>query len=388
MLVYLDNSATTRPYPEVVAAMNRCMVENWGNPSGIHSTGRNAYAELSWARDMVARLIGAEGGEVYFTSGGTEADNLAIRGVAGRFYRGHIITTAIEHAAVLNSCRDLERRGFTVTYVQPNSVGVICADDVLAALRPDTILVSVMLANNEIGTVQPLGELGQRLRGRGILLHTDAVQAVGKLPLSVEELGVDMLTVSAHKLNGPKGVGALYVRHGVDIDPILFGGGQERGLRSGTENMPGIIGFGRAAELSRVRYHEQRERVLAARAAFLRVLSEEVDGWVINGLFSDGLWGGDGRLPGNLHLSFRGVDGAALLLLLDMAGVEASAASACSAGSGAPSHVMQAIGAEEWRQSCALRLSFGWENTVAEAERAARILAEQVKWLRAQAEEV
>lgn len=387
MLVYLDNSATTRPYPEVVAAMNRCMVENWGNPSGIHSTGRNAYTELAGAREQVARLIGAKGGEIYFTSGGTEADNLAIRGVANRFYRGHIITTAIEHAAVLNTCRYLEECGFDVTYVQPDRRGLVSADEVLAALRPDTLLVSVMLANNEIGTVQPVAELGRRLKGRGILLHSDAVQAVGKIPLSVADLGVDMLTVSAHKLNGPKGVGALYVRHGADIDPIIFGGGQERGLRSGTENMPGIIGFAKAAELTRSRYYEQRERILAARAAFLRTLGDLVDGWEINGAFQDGLWGGDERLPGNLHLSFRGVDGAALLLLLDMAGVAASAASACSAGSGTPSHVMQAIGAEDWRLSCALRLSFGWENTPAEGEAAARILAEQVKWLRTQAEE-
>lgn len=381
MQIYLDNSATTRPYPEVVAAMAENLAWEWGNPGGIYFAGRAAYAKMAAARAAVAGLIGANEREIYFTSGGTEADNLAIRGVAARFAAGHIVTSGIEHAAVLNTCAELERRGFSVSYIAPNADGVVSADEVLAAIRADTLLVSLMLANNEVGTVQPVREIGRQLRGRGVLLHTDAVQAVGKIPVNVDDLGVDMLTISAHKLNGPKGAGALYVRHGVDIEPVQFGGGQELGLRSGTENVAGIVGFGRAAELTRLRFAEQRERTLAARAAFLAELSNLVDGWRINGAFDDAP-DNEVRLPGNLHLSFRGVDGAALLLMLDMAGVAASAASACSAGSGEPSYVLQAMGAADWQLKSALRLSFGWENTPDEARRAARILAEQVKWLR------
>lgn len=384
MQIYLDNSATTRPYPEVTEAMAKCMADIWGNPSGIHATGREAYAALSEAREEVAGLIGAKADEIYFTSGGTEADNLAIRGVAERFCRGHIITTAIEHAAILNTCKQLERKGFDVSYVAPDSRGIVAAEDVLRELRADTLLVSVMLANNEVGTIQPVEELGKTLQRSGVLLHTDAVQAVGKIAVSVDELGVDMLTVSAHKLNGPKGVGALYVRHGVDIEPIIFGGGQERALRSGTENMPGIVGFGKAAELSGERFFKQRVQTLAAREAFLQELGCLLDGWQINGEFADSKL----RLPGNLHLSFLGVDGGALLLLLDMAGVAASAASACSAGSGEPSHVLVAMDAADWQQLSALRLSFGWETTVEEAKTAAQILAAQVRWLREQAKDV
>lgn len=397
MQIYLDNSATTRPYPEVVAAVAANLAQSWGNPSGIYFAGRAAYARLAQARAAVAALIGADEREIYFTSGGTEADNLALRGVAGRFAAGHIITTAIEHAAVLNTCRDLEKQGYAVTYIQPDKRGVVNADEVLAALRPNTLLVSVMLANNEVGTIQPVRQLGQALRGRGVLLHTDAVQAVGKILVDVDDLGVDMLTLSAHKLNGPKGAGALYVRHGVDIAPVQTGGGQELGLRSGTENVPGIVGFGRAAELTRLRFAEQRERTYIARAAFLDELGGLVDGWQINGAFDDNPENsgdfddnpgdfGDMRLPGNLHLSFAGVDGAALLLMLDMAGVAASAASACSAGSGEPSYVLRAMGAADWQLYSALRLTFGWENTPDEARQAARIVAEQVRWLRGHGE--
>lgn len=391
MQIYLDNSATTRPYPEVVAAMAGNMAQCWGNPSGIYFAGRAAYAQMAAARADVAALVGADAREIYFTSGGTEADNLAICGVAGRFATGHIITTAIEHAAVLNCCRRLEKQGFAVTYIKPDAQGVISADDVLAALRPNTLLVSVMLANNEVGTIQPVRQLGQALRGRSVLLHTDAVQAVGKVPVDVDDLGVDMLSISAHKLNGPKGAGALYVRHGVDILPVQTGGGQELGLRSGTENVPGVVGFGRAAQLTGLRFAEQRERARAARAVFLDELTKLVDGWQINGAFDgamDDKLGDEVRLPGNLHLSFAGVDGAALLLMLDMAGVAASAASACSAGSGEPSYVLRAMGVADWQLYSALRLSFGWENTPDEARQAARIVAEQVRWLRKNTGEV
>lgn len=377
MRIYLDNSATTKPYPEVTAAVQEALQENWGNPSGIHSFGRDAFDAAARAREQVAGLIGAEPGEVYFTSGGTEADNLALLGAAGRFERGHIITSSIEHAAVLASCRYLAGQGFAITYLPPDDTGRVSAAQVREALRPDTILVSIMLANNEIGSIQPVAEIGELLEGRGVLLHTDAVQAVGKMPVSVEELKVDMLTLSGHKINGPKGVGALFVRHGVELEPLLRGGGQERGLRSGTENMPGIVGLGVAARLTGERWQEQTARAELARQSFWRRLSQLTEGFVLNGAW-------ERRLPNNLNLSFEGVDGAALLLFLDMAGVAVSAASACSSGRAEPSHVLQALGLADWRLRSSVRLSFGWENTPQEAERAAEIFAEQLRWLRQQ----
>lgn len=383
MRIYLDNSATTRPYPEVVAAMCENMTESWGNPSGIHSFGRDAYDVLQHSREQVAALINADPLEIYFTSGGTEADNLAILGVARRFERGHIITSAIEHHAVLKACQRLEDEGFSVTYLMPDGDGRIHPEAVAAALRPDTLMVSIMHANNEIGTIQPIADIGRMLSGRGVLLHTDAVQSVGKTAVDVEKLKVDMLSLSGHKINGPKGVGVLFVRHGVDIEPVIAGGGQERGLRSGTENMPGIAGLGVAAELTRQRWQEQAAGARLAADTFLEELkrrfSEDEQGWQewfgINGSMEN-------RLPGNLNLSFYGVDNAALLLLLDMAGVAVSAASACCAGSGMPSHVLRAVGLDDERLRGAVRFSFGWQNTVDEAITAAGIVAEKVRWLR------
>ncbi len=383
MRIYLDNSATTRPYPEVVAAMCENMTENWGNPSGIHSFGRDAYDALQRSREQVAALINADPLEIYFTSGGTEADNLAISGVARRFERGHIITSAIEHHAVLRACERLEEDGFSVTYLMPDEGGRMHPESVAAALRPDTLLVSIMHANNEIGTIQPIADIGRMLSGSGVLFHTDAVQSAGKTAVDVKELGVDMLTLSGHKINGPKGVGALFVRHGVDIEPVIAGGGQERGLRSGTENMPGIVGLGVAAELTRQRWQKQAAGARLAADTFLEELkrrfAEEQREWqdwfCINGIMEN-------RLPGNLNLSFYGVDNAALLLLLDMAGVAVSAASACSAGSGKPSHVLRATGLDGERLRGAVRFSFGWQNTVGEAVTAAGIVAEKVRWLR------
>ena len=374
MRIYFDNSATTRPYPEVVSAVNQALLENWGNPSGIHSFGRDAYDALSAARKQVGGLINAEPGEVYFTSGGTEADNLAILGVAGRFQRGHIITSSIEHAAVLGCCHYLEEQGFDITFLPPDAEGIVSAAQVAQALRPDTLLVSLMLANNEIGSIQPVAEVGRLLAEHGVLLHTDAVQAVGKLPVDVQQLGVDMLTISGHKINGPKGIGALYVRHGVDLQPLLFGGGQERRLRSGTENMPGIVGLGVAAEITAKRWPQQA-RQAAVRDCFWHELQQLIGGVVVNGGWSQ-------RLPGNLNLSFQDVEGAALLLFLDLAGVAVSAASACSSGRAEPSHVLQALQLPEWRLKSSVRLSFGWENTLLEARQAAKIFAEQVELLR------
>lgn len=375
MRIYFDNSATTRPYPEVAEAMRACLLENWGNPSAIHSFGRDAYDALAQARARVGELLNAEPGEVYFTSGGTEADNLAILGVAERFQRGHIITSSIEHAAVLGCCRYLEEQGFAVSYLPPDQDGLISVAQVEEALRPDTLLVSLMLANNEVGSVQPVAEVGRLLDGRGVILHTDAVQAVGKMPVDVQELGVDMLTLSGHKINGPKGVGALYVRHGVDLQPRLWGGGQERRLRSGTENMPGIVGLGVAAQLTQERWPQQVSQAGQVRDCFWSELQRLIGGVAVNGGWAK-------RLPSNLNVSFQDVEGAALLLFLDLAGVAASAASACSSGRAEPSHVLAAMGLEEWRLKGAVRFSFGWENTLDEARQAAKLVAEQVELLR------
>lgn len=375
MRIYFDNSATTRPYPEVAEAMRACLLENWGNPSAIHSFGRDAYDALAQARTQVGELLNTEPGEVYFTSGGTEADNLAILGVAERFQRGHIITSSIEHAAVLGCCRYLEEQGFAVSYLPPDQDGLISVAQVEEALRPDTLLVSLMLANNEVGSVQPVAEVGRLLDGRGVILHTDAVQAVGKMPVDVQELGVDMLTLSGHKINGPKGVGALYVRHGVDLQPRLWGGGQERRLRSGTENMPGIVGLGVAAQLTQERWPQQVSQAGQVRDCFWSELQRLIGGVAVNGGWAK-------RLPSNLNVSFQDVEGAALLLFLDLAGVAASAASACSSGRAEPSHVLAAMGLEEWRLKGAVRFSFGWENTLDEARQAAKLVAEQVELLR------
>lgn len=376
MRIYLDNSATTCPYPDVVAAMSENMLENWGNPSGIHSFGRDAYDALRCSREQVGTLLNADPDEIYFTSGGTEADNIALRGVAQRFERGHIITSSIEHHAVLESCRWLEQQGFSVTYLPPDADGRVSCGQVAAALRPDTLLVSIMHANNEIGSMQPIAEIGRLLAGSGVLLHTDAVQSVGKAEVDVQKLGVDMLTLSGHKINGPKGVGALFVRHGADIEPLLRGGGQERGLRSGTENMPGIVGLGVAAGLTHQRWQQQAAQARLACSTFWQDLQGRLDGVTVNGGMED-------RLAGNLNLSFAGVESTSLLLLLDMAGVAVSAASACSSGSGAPSHVLQALGLDEQRLRSAVRLSFGWQNTVTEAHTAAEIFADKVSLLRA-----
>ena len=375
MPIYLDNSATTCPYPEVVEAMCDCMQKNWGNPSSIHGFGRDAYDALSRSRSQVGSLLNADPSEIYFTSGGTEADNMAICGVARRFARGHIITSSIEHHAVLHSCRWLEQQGFSVTYLPPDAAGCISSRQVAAALRPDTLLVSIMHANNEIGSMQPIADIGAMLAGSGVLLHTDAVQSVGKTEVDVQKLGVDMLTLSGHKINGPKGVGALFVRHGADIEPLINGGGQERGLRSGTENMPGIVGLGTAAELTHRRWRQQAAQARRVCDIFWQDLQTMLDGVVINGGMAD-------RLAGNLNLSFAGVEGAALPVILDMAGVAVSAASSCSSGSGSPSHVLQALGLEDWRLRSAVRLSFGWQNTEVEAHAAARIFAEKVRQLR------
>ncbi|HWQ89949.1 MAG TPA: cysteine desulfurase NifS [Desulfitobacteriaceae bacterium] len=357
--VYLDHSATTPVDREVADLMMLYFTEKYGNPSSIHSFGREARYALEEARSQVAMLIGAKPEEIIFTSGGTESDNLAILGLAeARQEKGrHLIVSAIEHHAVLDSFKYLEKAGFTLTVLPVNNEGILDVDEVIKSLRPDTILVSVMHANNEVGSIQPVAEIGRIVREHGAAFHIDAVQALGKIPVNVEELKADLLTISAHKIYGPKGVGALYVRKGVRIIPLMHGGGQEKKRRSGTENTPAIIGFGKACELAAQRMTEEAERVKKLRDKLLTGIVKSIRHVKVNGPM------GDLRLPNNVNVSIEFVEGESLLLSLDMLGIAASSGSACTSGSLDPSHVLLAMGLSHEIAHGSLRFTLGRQNT-------------------------
>lgn len=367
-LCYLDNSATTRPRPEAVAAATAAMADGFGNPSSLHGLGVAAERAIKGARATVAGLLGAPPGAVYFTSGGTEANNLAIQGVARTFRHrgGHIVTTAIEHASVLEACRALERDGYTVTYLPVDHEGRIQPDQVAAALTDATILVSVMHVNNEIGTVQPIADIGRLLAGRRqTLFHVDAVQSAGKLPLNVGRLGADLLTASAHKLHGVKGVGALYVRPGITLQPLLHGGGQEQGLRPGTENVPGIVAFGAAVAAARQELSGAAGHMLSLKRRVLDGLARAGLAFTVNGPDPGAGW----AAPHILNLSFPGVDrGEVLVHGLEAHGVYVSTGSACHSRHVRVSHVLQALGHGGDRATGAIRLSFSPLSTAAEAD--------------------
>ncbi len=375
--IYMDHSATTPVAPEVLEAMLPYFRERYGNASSLHEFGREAREAVESARERLASLIGASPEEIYFTSGGTESDNMALKGVALRWRsKGrHIITTSIEHPAVLEVCRALERLGFDVTYVPVDSQGIVDPLDIERSIRDDTILISVMHANNEIGTIQPIERIAEIARSRGILFHTDAVQTVGKIPVNVNRLGVDLLSISSHKFYGPKGVGALYVRKGTKIESITQGGGHERGLRSGTENVPGIVGMGRAAELASEIMESEIERLTALRdrlKAF--VLSNIEDSW-LNGHPTK-------RLPSNLNFGFGRVEGESLLLYLDSKGIAVSTGSACSSKKLEPSHVLLALGLEPVRCHGSLRITLGRDNTRDDVDYAGECILEAVRRFR------
>jgi cysteine desulfurase len=375
---YLDYAATTPLHPEVREAMEPFFGQVFGNPSSIHSFGREARLAVEQARQAVAALIGADPAEIVFTSGGTEADNLAVLGAARlRREKGRkVVVSAVEHHAVLNACRHLERReGFEVVLLPVDGHGRVNPEELLRVLDGQTVLVSVMLANNETGTLQPVRELARLCRERGVLFHTDAVQAVGHIPVNVRELGVDLLSLSAHKFYGPKGAGALYVRRGVRLEPLFQGGGQERRIRPGTENVAGIVGLGAAC---RVAAREMAER--EARVAALRGRLEEG----IRRLFPEARVNGhpEERLPGILNVVFPGVEGEALLLNLDLKGVAASAGAACSAGSVEPSHVLLAMGLSEDLAHGAVRFSLGRESREEDVEHVLEVLPPIVERLR------
>jgi cysteine desulfurase len=380
--VYLDNSATTPVDQEVLEAMLPFLTGKFGNASSIHYFGQEARAAVDKARHQVAALLNARANEIVFTSGGTEANNLAIRGYleanpkAGK----HIITCEIEHPAVKNTCEDLEKQGFDVTYLPVYENGVVRIEDVAAALREDTALISIMTANNEIGTIQPVEEIGdlvkrEREKGRNIKFHTDAVQAAGKIPVDVDRIGCDLLSISAHKIHAPKGVGALYVRRGVRLHPQNIGGHQERERRGGTESVPHIVAFGKACEIAGTRLGENSEYLRKLRDGFEKDVAESVGEIVMNG-------DPDHRLPNISNISFRAVEGEGLLINLDLQGIAVSTGSACSSGSLEPSPVIRALGRDDELARGAIRFSFGVENTAEDVEYVLEALPRAVESLR------
>ncbi|HPE51883.1 MAG TPA: cysteine desulfurase NifS [Methanothrix soehngenii] len=375
--IYMDHSATTPVAPEVLAAMLPYFGEKFGNASSLHRSGREAKEVLEDSREKIAALLGARAEEIIFTSGGTESDNLALKGIArkNRKLGKHIITTQIEHPAILETCRALEKDGFEVTYLPVTGEGLVELSTLEASIRPDTILISVMHANNEVGTIQPLEEIGRLAAERDIYLHSDAVQSVGKIPVNVDDLGVDLLSLSAHKLYGPKGVGALYIRKGTKLESIIQGGGHERRLRSGTENISGIVGLARAAELAERDMPREAERLAGLRDRLAElVLGKVKDAW-INGTMKK-------RLPGNLNFGFKYVEGESLLLFLDSKGICVSTGSACSSHKLEPSHVLMSLGLKAEECHGSLRITLGMSNTIDEVEYVAESIVEAVERFR------
>lgn len=367
--IYLDHAATTPVHPSVVRAMRPYFDRYFGNPSSIHSHGIDARAAIETARSKVAALIGSNANEIVFTGSGTEADNLAIKGIAGSLPdRGnHIITSSIEHPAVLESCKYLQSRGFEVTYLPVDSDGLVNPKDIEEATTDRTILISIMHANNEIGTIEPVAEIGRIAKDRGIYFHCDAVQTAGHIPIDVSKLDVDLMAMSAHKLYGPKGIGALYIRKGTKIVPLIHGGAQERGLRSSTENVPAIIGFGEASSIALRELHMEMTRLTPMRDRLIAGLLQKIDGVRLNGHPSQ-------RLPNNVSLSFKFVGGEALLRSLDRQGIAASTGSACSGGKSHASHVLLATGVPCDASNGSLRLTLGRTTTADDIERVIGIL--------------
>jgi cysteine desulfurase len=357
-VIYLDHASTTPADPEVVTAMLPWFTEQYGNPSTVYSLGLTAAQTVQNAREAIARQLGAESEEIYFTSGGTESDDWAILGTAeAQQKKGrHLITSAVEHHAVLESMEYLEKHGYEITRVPVDGGGLVDPEAVRKAIRPDTILVSIMHANNEVGTVQPIAEIGKITREAGVLLHVDAVQTAGKQPLDVKELGVDMLSVSAHKFYGPKGVGLMYLRKRTRISPLFHGGGQEKGRRAGTHNVPGIVGMAKAFELAAERMGDDALREAALRDRLWQGLSGSIEAIYLNG---DPVR----RLPGNLNVRLDGIEGEAMILMLDMEGICVSSGSACTTGSLEPSHVLLALGIPAEQAHGSLRITLGRSTT-------------------------
>lgn len=376
--IYLDYAATTPMRSEVLEAMHPYLTEAFGNPSSIYSYGHEAKAGIDKARTAVASLLGAREEEIVFTGGGTEADNFAIKGIgfANRAKGNHIITSSIEHHAVLETCQFMETQGFAVTYLQVDKYGMVNPDDVKNAITPQTILITIMHANNEIGSIQPISEIGNIAREAGVYFHTDAVQTAGHIPSDVNELNVDMLSTSAHKLYGPKGVGALYLRKGTRIVPLIHGGEQENNRRASTENVAGIVGFGKAAELARLELEEESARITSMRDRLIDNMVKNIDEIQLNGHPTR-------RLPNNINLTVAYTEGESIVLNLDLKGICASTGSACTSSSLEPSHVLVAIGLPQEIAYSSFRMTLGKWNTEEDIDRVIQVLPEVIADLRA-----
>jgi len=378
-LIYLDNAASTAVHPEVVKEMLPYFDVQYGNPSSIHQFGRKAKNAIQKARKQVAALIGAEQDEILFTSGGTESNNTILYGIpklqGSHLDHNHIITSSIEHEAILEPCRDLEKNGVKATYLSVDEHGIVNPDDITNSINPQTVIVSVMFANNEVGTIQPIKEISKICNKYQIPLHTDAVQAVGKVPINVKELGVDALSISSHKINGPKGVGALFIKKGLTIAPEILGGGQENGMRSGTENVASIVGFGKACEIAKERLNDNISHFQTLHSSMLSSVVKEIPHVKLNGH-------PEKRIFNNIHLTFLGVNGEDLIIKLDEHGIAASTGSACSMHTQKASHVLKAMGFNHEQITGSLRMSFGYLNTLDEVEQTIEILKKVVSELR------
>lgn len=374
---YFDNAATTRVKEEVLEEMMPYFTEKYGNPSSLYSIGRISKKALEEARKKVAALINANPNEIYFTGCGSESDNTIIKGIAySQKKRGkHIITSRIEHPAVLHTCQMLEKQGFEVTYLGVNKEGIINIEELRNSIRNDTILITIMFANNEIGSIQPIEMISKIARMYNIIFHTDAVQACGNIPIDVKRMGIDSLSLSGHKLYAPKGIGALYVRNGIEFEKFMDGGHQEKNKRAGTENVAGIVGLGKACELATLHLKDHMQHLKGLRDYFIKQVEDKIEGAVLNG-------GIENRLPGNANFSFPFVDGEALLLNLDAKGICASAGSACTSGSSAPSHVLSSIGLPNDLANSSLRITFGEDNTKEDVDYLVESLCEIINKLR------
>jgi len=374
---YFDNSATTKVKKEVLEAMLPYLENSFGNPSSLYGIGREARKAVEQAREKVANLINCKPNEIYFTGCGTESDNTAIKGAAYSYRKkgNHIITSKIEHPAVLNTCKNLEKQGYVITYLDVNKSGFVDLEQLRSSITDKTILITIMFANNEIGTLQPIYDIARIAKSFNILFHTDAVQACGNVPIDVQKMGIDMLSLSGHKLYAPKGIGALYVRKGIEFERFMNGGHQEKNKRAGTENVSGIVGLGKACELAKNNMNKHIEHLKNLRDYYISQVEKRIPDVVLNGSI-------DNRLPGNANFSFRFVDGSSLLLNLDSKGICASSGSACTSGSAAPSHVLTAIGLSPELANEALRVTFGEDNTKEDVDYLVDCLVEIVDNLR------
>ncbi len=376
-LIYVDHSATTNIKSEVLEEMLPFLKSNFGNASSSYSIGRISREAIDIARERIASSIGASTNEIYFTSGGSEADNMIIRGIAmaNKDRGNHIITSKIEHLAVLNTCKALEKEGFEVTYLNVDKYGIVNLEELKNSIKDNTILVSIMFANNEIGTIQPITEISQITKQRNIIFHTDAVQAIGNIDIDVGKMNIDAMSLSAHKFYGPKGIGCAYIKNNVNFEPLINGGHQEDCKRAGTENVAGIVGMGKAIEIAKGNIEKYNKKLLFLRENFIGRVSQSISYVGLNGHRTK-------RLPGNVNISIRGIDSQNLLLMLDMNGICASSGSACTSGSVEPSHVLSAIGVNPCIAKGSLRITFGEDNTIEDVEYINKVLQDVVEKLR------